>query len=158
MYRHILIPTDGSPCSDQAVSHGLALAKHFNASVTFLHVIDASPPAIMIEAYDYAACNAQLREDLRHVGQEILDSCVQRAQGTGVAVQECLLESAHPSQSILELSEEHDLVIMGSHGRSGLSRFFLGSVTEAVMRRSHKPVLVVRCQEKAESKQRAAAR
>jgi len=142
MYKHILMPTDGSECSQKAISEGLEVAKSMGASVTFLYVVENMSSALWIspESVPYGL---ELMEDLKKVGQEALDKSVQAAQALSIAAQSKLVEGK-PVDSILQEAKTHDLIVMGTHGRSGLNRFMLGSVTEAVLHRSEKPVLVLR--------------
>lgn len=82
----------------------------------------------------------ELIEDLKRVGSKALEL----AQVAGIEAESKLVE-ARPVEAILSEAKNHDLIVMGTHGRSGLDRFMLGSVTETVLHRSDKPVLVLRC-------------
>jgi nucleotide-binding universal stress UspA family protein len=148
MYKRILMPTDGSDCSEEAISHGLELAKALGAEVTFLYVLDPLPPAISAEAYSYAAYAESLLEDLRKAAQDALERGLARAAEAGVMAHSKLKERTRPADGIVATLGDYDLVVMGSHGRSGVGRLLLGSVTEGVIRRSERPVLVVRCAER----------
>ncbi|MDZ7705414.1 MAG: universal stress protein [Trueperaceae bacterium] len=145
MYDKILIPTDGSDCSDKAIGHGLELAQITGATLTFLYVIESIPPVMMAEAYNYAMYSEQLAEDLRNAADQALESALAQAKQAGVEAEGKRVEFARPINSIAEQAREHDLVIMGSHGRTGMGRIILGSVTEGVLRESQTPLLVVRC-------------
>ncbi len=143
MFESILIPTDGSSTSDQALEKGLELARLAGARVTFLHVLEnpltsgyATP-----EAMPYAA---QLYTDLRTSGENILQRAVQRAEALGVAATSRMVEDADPVRAIVEASKEHDAVVMGTHGRRGFNRWMFGSVAEGALRRADKPFLMVR--------------
>jgi nucleotide-binding universal stress UspA family protein len=145
MYRRILIPTDGSACSAQAVSQGTSLAKAMGAKVTFLYVLDARAPTLRVEPYDYVFYGETLLKDMRNYGNDVLKRSCQEASKAGVEADSKLVELEHPVEAIVAASKQCDLVVMGSHGRSGVRRLLLGSVTEGVIRRSNKPVLVVHC-------------
>lgn len=143
MYKRILMPTDGSNCSQQAIREGLEVAKSMGARVTFLYALENISSSFWIspESVPYGL---ELLEDLKRVGSEALSKAAELAQAAGVEAETKLVE-ARPVEAILAEAKNHDLVVMGTHGRSGLDRFMLGSVTEAVLHRSEKPVLVLRC-------------
>ncbi|MCX7784013.1 MAG: universal stress protein [Meiothermus sp.] len=142
MYKKILMPTDGSACSQKAITEGLEVAKSMEASVTFLYAVENISSTLWIspESVPYGL---ELIEDLKRVGQEALNKAAELAQAAGVAAETKLVETK-PVDAILAEAKNHDLIVMGTHGRSGLDRFMLGSVTEAVLHRSDKPVLVLR--------------
>ncbi|MER3481001.1 MAG: universal stress protein, partial [Meiothermus sp.] len=130
MYKRILMPTDGSACSQKAIAEGLEVAKSVGASVTFLYAVENVGSALWItpESVPYGL---ELMEDLKKVGQDALDKAMLSAQAVGVVAESKLLEGK-PVDTILQEAKSHDLIVMGTHGRSGLDRFMLGSVTEAV--------------------------
>lgn len=145
MYRHILIPTDGSPLSDLAVDKGLTLAKALNAKVTAVTVIEPF--------HVFSAGKEQLsstREEYeRHATQhadEVLAAVESSAKARGVACETISVESDHPHQAIVDAAAAKgcDLVAMSSHGRRGVAAFVLGSVTQKVLTHSAIPVLVYR--------------
>jgi nucleotide-binding universal stress UspA family protein len=137
------MPTDGSNCSQVAIREGLELAKNMGARVTFLYVVENISSSLWIspESVPYGL---ELLEDLKRVGNEALSKASELAQAAGVEAETKLVE-ARPVEAILNEAKNHDLIVMGTHGRSGLDRFMLGSVTEAVLHRSDRPVLVLRC-------------
>lgn len=143
MYERILMPIDGSRCSEQAVSEGLRLAAELGATILFLHAIEdplvagyATP-----ESLPYAA---QLVEDLKSEGERILDGAVAWAADVGVLAERRLVERRHPWDAIHDAEAEVDLVVMGTHGRRGMERWMFGSVTERALRHATKPYLIVR--------------
>jgi len=142
MYKKILMPTDGSACSQKAISEGLDVAKSMGASVTFLYAVENISSTLWIspESVPYGL---ELIEDLKRVGGEALSKASELAKDAGVDAETKLVET-RPVEAILAEAKNHDLIVMGTHGRSGLDRFMLGSVTEAVLQRSDKPVLVLR--------------
>ncbi len=146
MYKNILIPTDGSNCSEQAIKEGLKLARAFNAKVTFLCVAESPHPAIYasLEGVSY---HSSLLEDLRKFALKTLEEAEVLAKESDVDYTVKLVEDSTPVKVILEEESGHDLIVLGSHGRKGFDRFLLGSVTESVLRKSQKPHLVVRCSE-----------
>jgi nucleotide-binding universal stress UspA family protein len=147
MYDRILIPTDGSNVAQSAVVHALDIAQQYDADVHALFVADTD--AI---AYGLAADEVErIREgDFKDMGE--LDK--QASEATGYVVEEgetrgVTVHEHHaggkPHKVIAEQAadEDIDLVVMGSHGRAGVRRALLGSVTERTLRSTDAPVLVV---------------
>lgn len=142
MAEHVLVPMDGSDQAMAAIEH--ALSEHADARITALHVIDparatygaqAGIPPSSEKWFDAEEARAErLFEEIRELADEV-----------GVEVT-TVTEVGQPSRAIVEYAEEHDVdhVVIGSHGRKGLSRVLLGSVAELVVRRSPVPVTVVR--------------
>ncbi len=130
MYARILIPTDGS----QALEHGLALANKVHS----LYVLEnpAQTTWITPESVPYGL---ELLADLRRLGEDALAKALAKAREAGVEA------TGVPIPTILEAAKGFDLLVMGTHGRSGLDRLLLGSVTEGVLHRTAVPVLVIRC-------------
>ncbi|GAB5602971.1 universal stress protein [Thermus sp. FJN-A] len=143
MYRTILMPTDGSPCSFQAIEHGLALARALSAKVHFLYVLENPAQAIWI-APESVPYGLELLEDLRKAGEEAIQKALALAQEKGVEATGEVKEGV-PIPTIVEAAKGFDLLVMGTHGRTGLDKLLLGSVTEGVLHRVSVPVLVVRC-------------
>ncbi|MER3537455.1 MAG: universal stress protein [Thermus sp.] len=143
MYKTILMPIDGSPCSEQALQHGLELAKALGARVHFLYVLENPAQAIWItpESVPYGL---ELLQDLRRLGEEAIGKALGQAQAMGVEATGEVKEGL-PVPTIVEASAQYDLLIMGTHGRTGLDKLLLGSVTEGVLHRTKTPTLVVRC-------------
>ena len=144
--KRLLIPMDGSSCSQQAMQEGLALAKALEAEVTFLHILSLEPSIYtMPESRVY---EPELLEEAKSVARALLAEALLTAKTASVKAESRLIEADQPSvaRAILEAEKDFDLVVMATHGRSGLDRLVLGSVTEGVLRRSSKPHLVVRCQ------------
>ena len=146
MYRKILIPTDGSACANHAVAEALELAKAIGAEVTFLYALEnplttgtASP-----EALPYSA---QLWEDLKAMANEALESATEAAKVAQVKATAVRVDNRAPVQAILEAESDHDLVVMGTHGRRGFNRWMFGSVAEGALRRAKRPFLLIRSDE-----------
>lgn len=146
MYKRILIATDGSPCGEVGVRHGVRLARLTGAEVIFIHVLEAVSPPV------HAGIPAEIDfeehlEAARQMGSSALEAAQRLARDAGVLARARLVGPADPAESIVEVSEEEacDLIVMGSHGRSGLRRLILGSVTEGVLRRIATALLVVPC-------------
>jgi nucleotide-binding universal stress UspA family protein len=139
MYSEILVPTDGSPASDAAIEHAVDLAEKYGARLHALYVVDGA-------AYSSLEAGAEVVvEALESEGKEATQRVVEAAGDDGV---DCVthVTSGTAYQSIHDYVDEHDVdvVVMGTHGRQGLDRYLLGSVTERVVRTSDVPVLTVR--------------
>ncbi len=137
----IVIATDGSEYTKNAISFGLSLAKRLEAKVYALSVLDIAP--VMSVPIDGAWKGVF---DLMH--EECLNASAhvrQMGEELGVEVESVVLEGK-PAEKIVEYAEKNDigLIVMGTMGKSGLDRILLGSVAERVVRVSHVPVLVVR--------------
>src|SRR6516225_9067291 len=133
MYRHILIPTDGSELANKAVIGGLSLAKAVGAKVTVLTVIasfnvydvPASRANLMSAAFDEYAKHA------REHAESILNRIADDANTAGVQCETVQMIQDHPYQAIVDTAKEKgcDLIVMASHGRGGIAAVVLGSVT-----------------------------
>ncbi|KHG64971.1 universal stress protein [Thermus sp. 2.9] len=141
MYKRLLLPTDGSEAAEVGLEEGLRLAKALGAKVSFLYVLEPLGPKLLLgpETLPY---HRALLEDLRQVGLQALDRGTHLAEELEVAFEAHLLEG-RAAEVILKEAERHDLIVMGSHGRTGLDSVLLGSVALEVVRKSPKPVLVV---------------
>ncbi|GEM85428.1 universal stress protein [Meiothermus granaticius NBRC 107808] len=139
MYTRILLPLDGSPPSEHAAGVGLALAARLKAEVVLLQVLE---PHRFQELRDHTEALAQART----VGQALLEHWHKEARRRHIPTVQRLEEQRDIAQAILQtaLEQRCDLVILGTHGRTGLPRVLLGSVAERVARLSPLPVLLVR--------------
>ncbi len=140
MYRHILIPTDGSKLADQGVAHGLALAKSLGAKVSVIFVVE--PFSELTGRFQEAvATYAELRKEQ---AASTLVHAANAAKEAGVSCETIQAENGQPHQAIIAAAEDKgcDLIVMSSHGRSGLSMLLIGSVTNKVLTQAKTPVLV----------------
>ena len=139
MYDRILVPTDGSDQSERAFEQALDLALTYDAELHLLNVVDVSSLA---GEFDSVAVVDSLEESGRKMTHRLRD----RAEEAGVETVETLVREGVPYSTILDYADDNDvdLVVMGTHGRTGLDRYLLGSVTERVVRKSDVPVLTVR--------------
>lgn len=148
-FRHILITLDGSKLSERALAPGLELANCFDAAVTllrveepeemdpaYLHELNEYDPAMAAQAHDTFCCRTEL----------YLTDIVQRYQPLCHQLLRHMVMSGSPAHEILGTIEntDVDLVVMATHGRTGLRRWVFGSVTDKVMRRAQGAVLIVR--------------
>src|SRR5215472_1545361 len=141
MYRHILIPTDGSELAEHGVAQGLALAKSLGAKVSVIFVVEPlsemrGPPFL-----DALATYVELRKEQ---ARSALDRAADAAKQAGVSCETIQVENAQPHQAIIAAAEDKgcDLIVISSHGRSGLSLLLIGSVTNKVLTHAKTPVLV----------------
>jgi len=138
MYDKILVPTDGSNAAKKAVAEGIALAKRFNASLHAIYVIEYNNHPDRVKS--------ELSTELATQGKRVLDEVSARADDKEVDITTQVIEPGQPvHQEIIEYGTEHDVdvVVMGTHGRTGLNRLVLGSVAERTLRISPIPVLTV---------------
>ncbi len=133
--RSILIPTDGSDNALVAAEYGLELAQSTNSCVHTLHVFDPN----LITTMDNMDTDAYIKE----TSEKYTDEVIEMGKKLGIDVQPHIT-SGDPADGIIELSQNYDLVVMGTSGRTGLSHAILGSVAEKVVRLSKSPVLVVK--------------
>lgn len=147
MYRSILVPTDGSDCSQNAVEHALKLASLAGASVSFIYVQQDIYPLSMTEFDSYSLYAEQLKGDLEKAGKVALEKAEASAKAAGVHCDCRQIEHGIPADAICEAASGYDLVVIGGHGRSGMKRLLLGSVSEQIIRHTSQPVLVVHCGE-----------
>jgi nucleotide-binding universal stress UspA family protein len=145
MYDNVLVPTDGSDASLEAVDHAIDVARTFDATLHTLYVVELS--ALPAE-FDPARVYDELEEE----GRSAVGVVTDRADEADVPVK-AYVGSGPPHRAILDYVDEHDvdLIVMGTHGRTGLDRYLLGSVTEKVVRLSSVPVLTVRTGPRSES-------
>lgn len=141
-FERILVPTDGSQTSQHALQTALDVAATMGSSVTGLYVMDSSAYAAFPGDLEWESIRQMLERESEEALAEVRELCEQ--QGTSC---QAMVREGHPAEEIIEASREHDLVVMGTHGRSGLEHLLMGSVTEKVIRHAPVPVLVVRTPE-----------
>ena len=158
MFKHILVPLDGSRFSSRALPYAIEVAHRFGAEAILLQVVKpATPvatttgmaPGTASPATAEIAVQAALEEEKRNAARakRYLGSKVREIRSKDIKVSYQAVVG-DPAQSIMEFSKKEyvDLVVMTTHGKSGLKRAVMGSVADAVIRESGKPVLVVRPQ------------
>lgn len=139
MYAEILLPSDGSDAASVAVDQAIDLASRYDARLHVLYVVDQSAIEGLVSESELVAVA------LENEGTETVEAIAQLAGDHDIDVVTSVV-TGHPADTILDYAADNDvdLVVMGTHGRQGLDRFLLGSVTERVVRRSDVPVLAVR--------------
>jgi nucleotide-binding universal stress UspA family protein len=147
MYRHILIPIDGSRLSEGAVEAGVRIAKAFGARVTVIHVVP-QPSASLLDAWSHhdREFEAHLEKVLEGRGREYLDAACEAAHRAGLSCDCALVHGESPHEEIVMEARSRgcDLVVMASHGRKDGRGLLLASETIKVMTLGDLPVLVHR--------------
>ncbi|HMB45087.1 MAG TPA: universal stress protein [Candidatus Methanoperedens sp.] len=140
-YEKILIATDGSEYTKNAVDYGIDIAKSTGAKLFAIYVVDTAAFALI----PMDAAWESMYELLKQEGDLAVKYVAERAEAEGLKVEGNLIEG-HPADEIIKYSEKNSisLIVMGTLGKSGLDRFLLGSVAEKVVRNSKIPILVVR--------------
>jgi len=145
MYKRILVPIDGSDTAERGLDEAIALARELKATIRLLNL--TSDFVLMVEmstAIDYD----KFREGLNQFGQRLLAKASDKANTQGVATETSLhdLGGGRVADAIVEEARNSrcDLIVIGTHGRRGVSRAMLGSDAENVVRNSPVPVLLVR--------------
>jgi len=147
MYRHILIPSDGSQLAEKAVEAGIAFARSIGARVTGFTAVPEYKAPSHAELMSGSAVSLDEHERRARLHAEpILERITQRARADGVQCSTDFAQSDHPYEAIVRAAEAHgcDLIFMASHGRRGLSALVHGSQAQGVLTRSRIPTLVFR--------------
>lgn len=148
MFKHILLPTDGSKLSDKAVQRGIEFAKEIGARVTAVHVIPEF--RMMADESFVLPTSADLKrryeKESKARAEKMLAKIGERADAAGLKYEGFAVIGDLPYEQIIETAKKRkcDLIMMASHGRRGLSGLLLGSETAKVLTHSKLPVLVVR--------------
>jgi len=149
MYEHIMVPLDGSPLSEVALTHAQTLAQKLGAKLLLLRVANISATIMAATGPDTGLVAPDLIDevidDQEDDGRTYLERISQQLKTAGCDVSWQLVEGS-PSHAIIETARKNgcDLIAMATHGRSGLERAVMGSVADAVVRDSHLPVLLIR--------------
>ena len=159
MFKRILVAVDGSESSGRALAASLLLAKEQRAKLRIVHAADVLPPANIEPMFMYAD---SYREAILSGGRAVMRSAVTKAERARVRAETRLVETVTHDLSgeiVAEASRwSADLIVLGTHGRTGLARVFLGSVAEGVARHAPAAVLLIRNVKKASRARRAPAR
>ena len=147
MFKHILVPTDGSPLSTETVNRAIGFAREAGARITFFYAKPEYPVAFYGEgALIDPTTPEKFAEMADQQAREILDACGQLAQAANVPYAQLSVTSDIPYEAIIDAAKSAacDLIFMASHGRRGFSGLLLGSETQKVLTHSNIPVLVYR--------------
>jgi nucleotide-binding universal stress UspA family protein len=142
MYKTILVPLDGSKCAESILPHVESLAKAFESELILLRVVDHAPDSVTTTA---AQIQKENFESDQENAESYLEKMVDELCKKGLKVRTLILYGA-AVKSIIEAAQEEkvDLITMGSHGRSGISQAFYGSVAAGVLNRIDRPLLLIR--------------
>lgn len=153
MFKRILVPVDGSSTSNRGVEQAVKLARSDGATLCLLHVVDER--VIVQYAEGLAGVSEQVLASLRANGQKVLAKAQAAAERQGVKCKTVLVENVMGGVADIIVDrakrERADVIVMGTHGRRGLTRLVLGSDAEGVVRNSPVPVLLVRAGTKRET-------
>jgi nucleotide-binding universal stress UspA family protein len=147
VYKHILAAVDGSDTSNLALAEAVRLAKEQQGAIRLIHVIDETPPYSLSGGEPFPI--TEYENLMREAGAKLMADVAAKVRETGVA-----FDTKCPSINLLTrricdvISDEAkswpaDLIVIGTHGRHGFDRLFLGSVAEGVIRIATKPVLII---------------
>ena len=134
-FDRLLLPTDGSHGAEIATEWGVALATRLESPLQALYALDPGPFSGPFES-------ERVLDALEAKGEDALDAIRERGEEAGVEVSGSI-KTGSPANAILETATDADLIVMGTHGRTGIGQWFLGSVTENVVRQSDVPVFCV---------------
>ncbi len=146
MFKHFLIPTDGSPVANKAAKGGIALAIKLGAKVTAYYAVEDLQP-VYLEGYTFdEKMIDEIDKRAREAGQKCVDAIGKMAKAAGVRFASTVRKANTPYEGVIGAAKKHkcDVIFMASHGRRGLSRLIMGSVTQKVLAHSKIPVVVYR--------------
>lgn len=151
-YERILLPVDGGEHSERATEHAIEFARRYDAELTVLFVVWTGTPYSGIEGHGLEV--GDYVDALEADGEQLVNAAARKAREAGVDdVRTLVKRSSDIGQAIQDAIEETetDLVVMGTHGRSGVSRFLIGSVAEQTVRSADVPVMAVRRPDEADA-------
>jgi nucleotide-binding universal stress UspA family protein len=142
MYKTILVPLDGSKCAESILPHVEAMAKGLEAELVLMTAVEHAPPSVTRSS---AQLEKEYVEKEQSESKAYLDQQKKKLEAKGVTARVTVLHGRAVS-AIIEAAQhiDADLIAMGSHGRSGLTRAFYGSVASGVLNRVDRPLLLVR--------------
>ncbi len=146
MYKRILVAVDGSKTAQLALDEAVMLAKQWQAQLRIVHAVDMVSLSWPEVGYDAA----EVYESFRKAGRKVIEKAEESCRAAHVTAETKLLEldklALHVADAVVAEADAWpaDLIVIGSHGRRGVSRMLLGSVAEGVARIASKPVLLIR--------------
>lgn len=143
--RSILVPTDFSECANYALSYAASLARVFGASILCVHVIEPMVPTVGYSGMTEPLPIADISDQLEDSAERELPKIAECEECAGLAVEE-LIVRGEAAAEIVRVARDRkvDLIVVSSHGRTGLGRILFGSTAEAIVRHASCPVLVVK--------------
>ena len=143
--RSILLPTDFSDCGNYALSYAASLARTFGASIICVHVIEPMVSTVGYSGMTEPLPIADITDQLEYSAERELPKLAEREEVAGLQVEEVIVHGEAASEIVRVAKERNvDLIVVSSHGRTGLGRILFGSTAEAVVRHASCPVLVVK--------------
>lgn len=146
MFRHLLIPLDGSKLAESVLPLAMVVAERFDSEVTLLRVVRS--PHIIGGGEEFPALYVTMREDLCREASEYLATKEQGWRAAGLKVNSQVREGHSIADIILECADDLDVdaIAMCTHGRSGVMRWVFGSVADKVLQQAQVPILLIRAQ------------
>ena len=143
--RTILLPTDFSECGNYALSYAASLARKFEASIICVNVIEPIVPTVGYSGMTEPMPIADITEQLEDSAERELPKLAECDECSGLDVEELVVHGEAASEIVRVAAERKvDLIVLSSHGRTGLGRILFGSTAESVVRHAPCPVLVVK--------------
>ena len=144
-YQHILVPVDGSQISFAAAQQAISIAKAFNAQLTAICLV-AEDPFSGADFYYNASMMKEYLEEANKNALKALDQVKEFAAAESISINTEVVRGYVTAETIIEAAEKQnaDLIVMGSHGRKGFKKFFLGSFAQDVLNQTTLPVLIVK--------------
>lgn len=141
--KNILLPTDFSKISLSAAEYALVLAERYSAKIHLLHVIDKTPPILAIRSLDLS--KEMIMDSIEKDAKQRLEECLRKISGTKNIDIHPVLRKGVDYEEIIKYAREKkiDVIVIATHGRTGILHTLLGSVAEKVVRYSKTPVLVI---------------
>lgn len=143
--RSILLPTDFSECGNYALSYAASLARKFGATIICVHVIEPMVPTVGYSGMTEPMPIADITDQLEDSAERELPKLAECDECAGLKVEEVIVHGEAASEIVRVAKDRNvDLIVISSHGRTGLGRILFGSTAEAVVRHASCPVLVVK--------------
>jgi nucleotide-binding universal stress UspA family protein len=145
MFKHLLVPTDGSPLSAKATQAAVSFAKEAGARITAVSVAEPFPYSALSESA-FLPDQARYEKQMQDQARRHVDEVAEAARSAGVPCETRVALSFSPYEEIVRLADELgcDAIFMASHGRKGINKLFVGSETQKVLAHSTLPVMVFR--------------
>jgi nucleotide-binding universal stress UspA family protein len=144
MYQRIIVPVDNSETSNQALDEAIKLAKDSGAALVLAHIVEQ--PSYSVRSRAQLTGSAVMTTEMQ-IGQAIMKTAVQHARTKGLEPEEVVMETEGEPIATALLSVAHschaELIVMGTHGRSGIGHLLMGSVAEGTLRASDLPILMI---------------
>lgn len=146
MFKHILVPLDGSSFAEAAMPAAVEIADRFDSKITLIHVLRPIFVVTGPDGFAYAESLKNLRDQACEEAKVYLGEQCSWLRHHGFTAQNEIIESESVAEAILDMAEQSDVdaIVMSTHGRGGISRWVYGSVADKVLRYASVPVLLIR--------------